>query len=78
MGPSLGAREEMQKLHKALRVDVSKAGPVHVDGLSDDDLKHKDGVLHEFVHGLARLFHHEDDKVVTVCLRRTPSSEQSD
>ncbi|KAL9608906.1 MAG: hypothetical protein Q9167_006287 [Letrouitia subvulpina] len=67
MGPSLGAREEMDLLHRAERVDVSAAGPVHVDGLSSDELKKRDSLLHKFVHSLADFFHiHKEKAAVTV------------
>jgi hypothetical protein len=69
MNPSLIVREEVKKLHEVGRVEVSAAGPVYVNGLSDDELREKDGPFHKFVHGLAELFHHdEDDKIVTVCI----------
>lgn len=71
MGPSLGAREEMDALHAAERVEVTAAGPEHVDGLSSDELKEKDSLFHKFVHGLADFFHlhkHEDAVSVRVVL----------
>ena len=61
-GPSLGFREEVQKLHSAELVKVSAAGPVHVDGLSGDELEEKDGLFHKLVHGLAELFHVHGEK----------------
>ena len=67
MGPSLGAREEMQKLQEATAVNVSAGGPVHVDGLSDDHLKEHHGHFHTFLHELAEMFHHKDKDSVTVC-----------
>ena len=63
MGPSLGVREEAEQLRAAEHVvEVSAAGPIHVAGLSDDELKEKDSLLHKLVHGLAKLFHHHEDK----------------
>ena len=69
MGPSLGAREEMEALHGAEKVDVSAAGPVHVDGLSSGELKKKDSGFHKFVTMLAEFFHlHKEKDSVTVGL----------
>ena len=68
MGPSLGAREVMELLEGAEQVHVSAAGPIHVSGLSDEDIKHKDSRFHTFLHSLADFFRiHEDEKGVTVC-----------
>ena len=67
MGPSLGAREEMDIMHGAERVAISAAGPVHVDGLSSDELREKDSHFHKFVHALAEFFHiHEHKEPLTV------------
>ena len=67
MGPSLGAREEMELLHRAEKVKVSAAGPVHVDGLSSNELKKRDSKFHKFVHALADFFHgHKEEAAVTV------------
>ena len=67
MGPSLGAREEMNIMHEAERVAISAAGPVHVDGLSSDELRKKDSHFHNFVHALAEFFDiHKHEDAVTV------------
>ena len=67
MGPSLGAREEMELMTGAEQVHVSAAGPIHVDGLSDEEIKHRDSRFHTFLHSLVDLFRmHEDEDGVTV------------
>ena len=67
MGPSLGAREEMEIMHGAERVAISAAGPVHIDGLSSDELREKDSHLHKFVHALADFLHiNEHKEAITV------------
>ena len=69
MGPSLGAREEVDLLKKAKGVQVSADGPVHVDGLSSDQDQKHESHFHEFIHGLAEMFHfHKDKDIVTVSL----------
>ena len=67
MGPSMGARDEMNALRGSERVHVTGAGPIHVDGLSSNELREKDNLLHKFVHQLADFFHiHEDKDAVDV------------
>ena len=70
MGPSLGCRQLLEKLHSCESVvHVSAAGPTAIRGLSDDDLKKTDGHwFHRAVQKLAEFFHLDDDKhAVTVC-----------
>ena len=69
MGPSLGAREEMDLLRKAKGVHVSADGPVQVDGLSTEKVEKHKSPFHDFIHGLAELFHfHKDKDVVTASI----------
>ena len=62
MGPSLGCRDELAKMHRADSIfHISAAGPAHVKGLSSDDLKKADGGwFHEAIHKLAENFKHDD------------------
>lgn len=53
---SLGVREHIREMLGRDAVRIGKEGPVHVAGLSSEELKEKDGVFHQFVHGLASLF----------------------
>lgn len=73
MGPSLGCRQELEKMHEAKVVTVSKAKIEHVDGLSDDDIKKHDGAMHWMVHGLRKILHlHDDDDKDSVDVRTVP------
>jgi hypothetical protein len=70
MGPSLGCREELEKMYSCESVvHISSAGPSAIKGLSNDDLKKTDGHwFHRAVQRLAEFFHDHDDKhAVTVC-----------
>ncbi|KAJ2903384.1 Oxidoreductase [Zalerion maritima] len=53
---SLGVREHLKAMLEKDAVVVSSSGPVHVAGLSNDELEKKDKILHRFVHGLAGVF----------------------
>jgi hypothetical protein len=53
---SLDVREHLRTTLDTNLVTISAAGPVLVAGLSNDELKLKDSVLHTFVHGLSALF----------------------
>jgi hypothetical protein len=70
MGPSLGCRQELEKMLSSQSVvHISSAGPTAIKGLSNDDLKKKDGHwFHRAMQKLAEFFHHDDDKhTITVC-----------
>jgi hypothetical protein len=70
MGPSLGCREELKKMHSCESVvHISSAGPTVIKGLSNDDLKETDGHwFHRAVQRLTEFFHHDgDEHAVTVC-----------
>ena len=57
MGPSLGAREIVDKMQGAEKVEVVSSGEeVHIHGLSDDAKKEKNGLWHRFVAHLAEAF----------------------
>jgi hypothetical protein len=85
IGFSLGSREHIKDMIKTNSVTVSAAGPVHIDGLSHDELKMKDKILYKFVHGLWELFHcfHRDiedeqlckDEVVVSSPLSTPTTD---
>jgi hypothetical protein len=70
MRPSLGCREELEKMHSCESVvHISSAGPTAIKGLSIGDLKETHGHwFHRAVQRLAEFFHGHDDKhAVTVC-----------
>ncbi|KAI0011317.1 hypothetical protein F4779DRAFT_238289 [Xylariaceae sp. FL0662B] len=54
---SLGVREHIKTMLQTDSVTVSAAGPVHVAGLSSDELKKKDSIFHRFINGLWELFY---------------------
>jgi hypothetical protein len=57
MGLSLGVREHIKAMVAEHAVSVSAAGPVHVTGLTTDEMKLKDNILYKFAKGLSELFH---------------------
>ena len=69
LGPSLGAREELQQLAKARVFKVSAAdGAVDLETLSSETHEHHD-VFHKVLHGLADLFRrhdHQDELLVHI------------
>jgi hypothetical protein len=70
MGPSLGCREELEKMHSCESVvHISSAGPTAIKGLSNDDVKETDSHWsHRAVQRLAEFFHDDNDKhAITVC-----------
>ena len=79
MGPSLGCRDEIARMHKADSVfHLSATGPVHVHGLSTDELKHTDGHwFYEAIHKLAGLFHHDDQDHESVLVRSLQKKTRS-
>jgi hypothetical protein len=54
--PSIGVREHMESMLKADFLYITADGPVHSKGLSMDDLKKKDGMLHKFVSAIFDMF----------------------
>lgn len=73
MGPSLGCREELEKMHNTDSiVQVSAAGVVHMKGLSNDGTNGTNGTdahgswWHHQVEKLKEFFHQDDDHTVLV------------
>lgn len=83
---SLGVREHLKSMMQRDAVVVSSSGPEHIHGLSSNDLRKKDSILHSFVHGLAKFFclSHEnigekllrDEVFVSDLLKCTASNKQ--
>ena len=71
LGPSLGCRDEIARMHKADSIfHLCATGPLHVRGLGIEELKHTDSHwFYEAIHKLAGLFHHDDqdNESVLVC-----------
>lgn len=66
MGPSIGCRQEIERLHQAESIlHISGAGVKHIKGLNISELRTLDGGwFHDVVHKLSEFFHSGTDDVL--------------